>query len=239
MDQHSPQFLFVSDAIIFGIVRYPLGTDKDVAGDHGRRLHGKGDDVGQRIVLEMLHIDLMEVVVVTEDVVESGKRTVAGNNDTLDPSNQSCLIENGNFLATRFGKKINGRLLFFFGSRKKRFQAVHGLLELELHLYFGAVFGVLYFIAEFFDQEDTTTAAFTDLLGTSGIRDFFGIKSFALIFDADTKAVTAFAHFDVDGLTLVHAVAVNNGIIDGLSEADQQIGVGFLVESVLLTHTVH
>ena len=67
MNHHSVKFLLESNSEIAGIVADAVGTDEDIAFDVGRLEVWKRDDVGEGVVFEVLHIEIVQVIVAAKD----------------------------------------------------------------------------------------------------------------------------------------------------------------------------
>ncbi len=80
-------------------------------------------------------------------------------------------------------------------------------------------------VGELAHQKDATAAAFAKIFRLGRVRDAFEVEPISFIRDPDCDAISFFSRPHLYGFGLLLAVAVNNGIRNGLGEADKNIAL--------------
>ena len=83
-------------------------------------------------------------------------------------------------------------------------------------------------IAQLFDQKYTPAPILGYVFRQCRVLYIFRIKSEAFIADRQRKAVVMFFNLDMYTFALTTTIAMDNGVIDGFCEANQNIGIFIL-----------
>ena len=81
-------------------------------------------------------------------------------------------------------------------------------------------------------QKHATAAAFAKIFRLGRVWDTFVVKSISLIRDPDSDAIPFFSRPHLYGFGFLLTVAVNDGVRDGLCEADKNIALFVWVKVV-------
>ena len=108
---HDPKQFVVERHLEFqGVLAYAVDADKQVALDLGWGRVGEGNNIGQRVVLQVLDIDGMQVVIGAKDKVELQEDMLFLFNDRFDPG--SYFFRPFQIELDLLGMEIDPNLLF-------------------------------------------------------------------------------------------------------------------------------
>lgn len=216
-----------------GVVAGTLDADENIAFDNGRLLVRKSDDIGQRIVIQIIYVKPVQIVVVTENIRERHELAVFAGQDFLEPIAQAVQFRIGKGERCFFKKKLDRRVQSPV-SERHWVKSSDALIKVKTHFHGAPRISVLDAVADLAHEEHAAAAFFAQVFGNGGVGHLVGVKTAAFVFDHEAQAFFGVLGRDTYLFVGFQAVAMINGIGHGLGEGEQHTPIKVFPNTTLL-----
>ncbi len=182
MDNYPVEFVLITDFEGLGIFSDSFDTDVDITFDGGFRI-GKGDDIGQGIVLEKIEVNLVEICIGAENIVDIVQCSSLLIDALANPVSEGFGI--AQLGINGFGMKAQLIFLGFGKGGINHWRKISRNLQFKLDFDSTTIIVEEYIIGKLPHEEYPSPSDFEEVFGGRRIGDIVEIKAFSLVRDLE------------------------------------------------------